>query len=160
MEKTSSALTVKILISLLIFSVFLLSSCSQIAQRLAILSCKYSFLDVSPVNVGLTSLDLKLSIEISNPNSVDVILDKLGFDFFVNESKIFNGVMESKLNIPKGSNSILEHGIKISYIEAGTAIIKAIKGKKAAYRLRGKAYYDSPLGSIALPVDIVKGEVK
>ena len=136
------------------------SSCAELMQRLALVNCKYSFHDIAPVNIGLTSLDLRLGIKIDNPNSVNVILDSLGFDFFINENRIFQGTASNRLEIPTGTSSILEQVISISYFEAGAAIIKAIKDNRADYRLTGTAHYDTPIGRLAFPVDIVRGQIK
>ena len=134
-------------------------SCAELAQRLGIVNCNYAFNDISPVQVGLTSMDLKLSIQVDNPNPAAVILDQLGFDFFVNENRIFQGLMEERMEIPSRGSSILDHIITLSYLDVGAAIVEAIKEKKASYRLTGKAYYNTPLGRLEFPVDIVKGKI-
>jgi len=149
-----------VMLAVCLIGVVLLASCAQLAQRLAIINCKYAFKDVAPMEFRTTSMDLKLSIQVDNPNAVDVILDRLGFDFFVNDSKVFEGLMEEGLNIPTKSTSVLDHVIKISYLKAGIAVVKAIKEKKAAYKLTGKAYYNTPVGELAFPVEITKGEIK
>lgn len=149
----------KILAIFCLVIIFSLIHCSQITQRLAILNCVYSFLDIEPVKMKTTSLDLKLSIQIDNPNPADVILDKLGFDFFINDNKVFEGIMEKQMKIPNRSTSVLNHIIAISYLRAGAVIVTAIKEKRASYRLTGKVYYNTPIGNLEFPVDIVKKEI-
>ena len=140
-------------------ALLLTTSCAEILQRLALVNCRYSFHDIAPVNVGLTSLELRLAIKIDNPNAVEVILDRLGFDFFINDNQIFQGNMSERLNIASRGSSILEHVISISYLEAGLAIISAVKQGQAAYRLTGNAEFDTPVGPLIFPVDIFQGEI-
>ncbi len=140
------------------FLAFLLSQC-QIAQRLAIANCKYKFLNVYPVRVGLTSMDLKLSIQVDNPNPIDVVLDRLGFDLFVNGSMVSSGEIAQPITIPAGGRTVLEPTVKISYIRAGISIVKAIKRNQADYEIRGRATYLVGGREFTFPVKILSGEV-
>lgn len=149
----------KIHFFLLIICLVLLSSCAELVQRLAILNCKYAFEDIAAVNIGLSALDIKLSIRIDNPNPSNVILDRLGFEFFINDGRIFQGVMGNRLEVPAKGSSVLDHIIRISYLEVGMAVIQAIKEKSATYRLTGTAHFDTPLGQFSFPVDIARGKV-
>ncbi len=144
-----------LLASILLF----LSSC-QVAERLAIANCKYSFLNIVPERIGLTSMDLKLSIQVDNPNPIDVVLDRIGFDFFVNNSKVFTGDMNNRLTIPAGGTEVIEHTVHLSYLRTGIAIIRAIKRKEAYYTLRGRATYDTKFGRFTFPVKITSGEIR
>lgn len=149
-------------LAIIIVTVFLalsLSSCTEVLQRLSLVNCKFSFHNISPRTAGLTSLELALAIKIDNPNAVKVIFDRLGFEFFINNNRIFQGTMSERLEIPSRESSILEHVISISYMEAGLALVNAVKEGKAAYRLTGNAEFESPLGPLVFPVDIVKGEI-
>ncbi len=147
----------KISIFLLVL-VFLLPQC-QVAQRLALLNCKYRFLNVAPSRIGWTSLDLKVSIQVDNPNPMDVVLDRLGFDFFVNGSKVGSGDLREGKTIPAGGSIILEPVLKISYLRAGISVIKAIKNNQANYELRGRATYLVGGREFVFPVKIVSGEI-
>ena len=104
-------------------------------------------------------MDFKLAIRITNPNGVDVVFDKLGFDFLVNENQIFSGLAEKQMTIPNNKSAVLEHTITISYLKVASSIIKAIRDREAKYRLRGKAYFNTPVGELSFPVDIVKGKI-
>lgn len=146
--------------AVMLAAVLLLScSCTEVLQRLALVNCRYAFQNITPLNVGLTSLDLRLAIKIENPNPVEVILDRLGFDFFVNDNRIFQGTMADRLTISSKGFSMMEHNITLSYVDMGLAIISAVKQGKAAYRLTGNAHFDTPVGPLVFPVDIFKGEI-
>lgn len=144
-----------LLVSLLLF----FSSC-QVAERLAIVNCKYSFLNIVPERIGITSLDLKLTIQVDNPNPVTVTLDKLGFDFFVNDSRVFTGEMRNRLTVSTGGTAIIEHIVRLSYLRTGIAIVRAIKRKEAYYFLRGRATYNTKFGRFTFPVRITLGKNK
>jgi len=144
-----------LLASILLF----LSSC-QVAERLAIVNCKYSFLNIVPERVGITSMDLKLTIQVNNPNPVNVSLERLGFDLFVNDSRVFTGEMRNRLIVPAGETAVIEHIVHLSYLRTGIAIVRAIKRKEAYYFLRGRATYDTKFGRFTFPVKITSGEIK
>ncbi len=137
---------------------FTLPQC-QVAQRMAILNCKYSLLNVVPSRVGLTSMDLKLSIQIDNPNPIDVVLDRIGFDLFVNGSKVGSGDITEQRTIPAGGTQIIEPIVKISYLRSGISIVKAIKNKEAYYEIRGRASYLVGRRTFTFPVKITSGNL-
>jgi len=105
-------------------------------------------------------MDLKLAIQVDNPNPINVVLDRLGFDLFVNQSRVFTGDMPSRITIPAGGTSVIEHTVRLSYIRTGIAIVRAIKRKEAYYKLRGRATYDTNYGRFTFPVDIASGEIR
>ena len=135
-----------------------LSQC-QVAQRMAILNCRYSLLNVVPSRVGLTSMDLKLSIQIDNPNPMDVVLDRIGFDLFVNGSKVGSGDIRQQRTIPAGGTEIIEPIVKISYLRSGISIVKAIRNNEAYYEIRGRASYLVGRRLFTFPVKITSGNL-
>ncbi len=80
--------------------IFLLT-CTYFQKRLAIKNCKFYFKDAKVERVGLTDLDLKTFIEVKNPNSIEVLMEKFTYDFYVNNISTFNGVFSQK---PKGQS--------------------------------------------------------
>ncbi len=144
-------------LSLLVILALLLSSCTPVASRLLVKNCRFSLAEVVLEDAGLTSLTLRLGIEVENPNMIEVILDRLAFDFYINNSKVFKGVIKERTVIPPGEARIVHTTVKLSILRLGISIYRAIKREEAEYLLKGKAYFDTKYGLIAIPVSIERG---
>lgn len=138
-----------------IFSL-LLANCF-IFQRVAVKNCQFSLESVDLVQVALSDLTLGLKIGVKNPNSIDVVIDRLGYQFFVNEHGVFTGSTGEGSKIPAGSSKTLTTQVKLNYLEIGSAVVSAIREQKAHYKLTGTVYLDTALGTFSFPVTILKG---
>ncbi len=145
----------------IVFSIllFLSYACAPVSSRLLLKNCRFYLADVALERDGMTSLDLRVAIEISNPNPVQVILDRLAFDFFVNENHVFKGSIAEKTVVPPGESRTINTVVRVSLLKVGFALYNAIKKEQANYRLKGRAFFDTKHGTISIPVEIMRGQI-
>src|SRR5208337_3299594 len=62
-------------------------SCSYLNQRLNIKTCKFSLIKVDVQKFGFTGLTLGLHVMITNPNTIEVKIDKMDFDLYIEDKK-------------------------------------------------------------------------
>ncbi len=127
-----------------------------IVKRAALKNCEYRLTGTSIKEIALSYLRLGITVDVTNPNPVEVVLDRMRFDFYVNDKKIGNGISNLKTSIPSGESRKIEPIVTIDYKKAGAALISLIKSGAAAYKLVGTVYFDSPLGTISFPVIILE----
>ena len=87
---------------------------------------------------------------------MDVVIDRLEYNFLINDKKVFSGTTAKGLKIPKGGSKNLSTQINLNYRDLGNALWDAIKKKRAKYSLKGRAHIDTPLGSFSYPVELSK----
>ena len=63
----------------------LLGACSAIQSRLAIRNCKFDLRNVAVKRLDLTGATLGVLLGITNPNTVEAILDRLEFDLYLDD---------------------------------------------------------------------------
>lgn len=117
-------------------------------------NCKFYLKSVEIEKISLSSLSLLFRIRIDNPNSIDVVIDRLKYDFFINNIKVFSGITVKGIKIPKGSSKEHSTTINLKYKDLGRGLWDAIKRREAKYSLKGRAYIDTPFGSLNYPVEI------
>ena len=144
-----------------LFTIFalLLSFCAPVASRLLVKNCRFSLAEVVLENAGLTSLTLRLGVEIENPNMIEVVLDRLAFDLYINNSRVFKGIIKERTVIPPGEARVVHTNVKLSILRLGIALYRAVKREEAEYLLKGKAYFDTKYGLVAIPVSIARGRI-
>ncbi|MBD3286412.1 hypothetical protein GF359_07625 [candidate division WOR-3 bacterium] len=129
-------------------------------QRVALKNCEYRFAGTKIAEIALSYIRLELIIDVTNPNSIEVVLDRIAFDLFVNDEKIAKGSHNAQLRIPSGESAKVRPVVTLHYSEIGTALLSAIKNMSATYRVVGTVYFDTGVGSFSFPVTIVEGETK
>lgn len=137
--------------------VFLTLLSCAIIQRVAIKNCEFRLAGSVIKEIALTYLRLGIIIDVTNPNSVDVILDRMRFDLYVNDKKVANATSNLKTTIPSGASVKITPIVTLDYGQVGTALISAIKNMSANYTLIGTVYFDTPVGTLSFPVTIAKG---
>jgi len=134
----------------------LLANCF-IVQRVAVKNCQFSLDGVDLIQLGLTDLTLGLKIGVKNPNSIDVVIDRLAYQFFVNDRSVFTGSTGEGNTIAAGGSKVITTQVRLNYLDIGSAFVTAIKERKAHYKLTGTVYFDTALGTFSFPVTILKG---
>jgi LEA14-like dessication related protein len=140
----------------------LLSGCAAARAALNIQNPRYSIREIRPrvdiaIPLSASTIDLDFSIEVDNPNSVGLRLDEIDFDLFINESRIFDGVSQQRINIPANGRGDMRLRTSIGYQNIRTLwneVVNAVRGERARYEIRGNAYYNTPLGRLRFPVSV------
>jgi LEA14-like dessication related protein len=131
-----------------------LISCTALQERAAIKECKFRLVSVRAYDFTFSNMKLDFSIRVDNPNSIDAVLDKLVYTFYVNDLDVFSGTTGKTINIPAKKSIDFPTTITLEYSQIGQALAEAMKLKKAAYRMEARAYVSTILGDVSYPVNI------
>jgi LEA14-like dessication related protein len=127
----------------------------EYAKREALRSCQISLADVSVEGLGLTSATLEIKLRIYNPNSITATLDRAYYSLYANDVYLGDGTISRKYDIPPGGTITIATPFELSYSGALQTIWSYItRGGKVAWRMKGTAYIDTPLGTLDIPFDI------
>jgi len=137
-----------------LFSVAMLIGCAAIQERLAIKECKFALFSVTPYDFSFSDLKIDFVINVQNPNSIDAVLDRLEYNFLVNQTGVFSGTTGKGVKIPSGKSAKFTTTVTLEYTKLGSVLVDAIRLKKAAYQVKAKSFIDTPLGAISYPIDI------
>jgi LEA14-like dessication related protein len=127
-----------------------------IFRRTQLQNCEFRLASTSIKEITLSYMRIAINIDVTNPNKIDVVLDRMRFDLYVNEQNVANGTSNLKTRIPSGSSARISPVVTLDYARVGAAIITTIKNLGAEYKIVGTVYFDTPLGTASFPVTIVK----
>lgn len=128
-----------------------------ISKRAALKNCEFRLADVNIKELALTYLRLELVIDVYNPNAIEVVVDRMKFDLYVNDERIASGTSNFKQKIASGESGKLKPVVQVNYTEVSTALLSAIKKLSAKYKVVGTVYFDTIVGTASFPVTIVEG---
>lgn len=122
----------------------------------------YVIRDVRP-RIGLalpfseSTLDLDFDIEVRNPNTVGLRLDRIDFNVLVNGSRVISGISSQNIRIPaNGIGNVRLRG-QVGYNEIRSIfreVVDLIQGERASYEVQGDVYYNTPLGQLRFPLTV------
>jgi LEA14-like dessication related protein len=144
------------------FVLVLLSGCDTLRQTLNIENPTYRLRDLRPrVSVAIpfsaSTIDLDFTIEVQNPNPVGLRLDRIDFDLLVNDRQITRGFSSERIRVPANGFGDVRIRTRVGYNDLRSLfqeIAEVIQGERARYELRGRAYYDTPIGSLNFPLTV------
>ncbi len=142
----------KVVIILAVLVVF--EGCSEIMKRVAVKELKFSLIGVSLIDYTLSDMTLKVNMRATNPNDIDAVIDRLEYSFFINDKNAANGTTAKKITVKAADNKTFATELTVNYLSLGVAILEAVQNEKADYRVDGKVYIDTQVGSIAFPVKL------
>ena len=139
-----------------------LSGCSSALKNLNIENPEYRIRDIRPrVSLALplsaSSIDFDFVVEVDNPNSVAINLDQLDFDIVVNNEPIVSGVSRDRIKVPARGIGEVRLRARADYSSLKglfREVADMIQGERAKYELRGRAYYNTPIGRLNFPVTV------
>jgi Late embryogenesis abundant protein len=109
-----------------------------IADAAAINQFKINVEDVRLADIGLTSCDLWVTINFTNPTNRDLSIASATFDVFVADSYVGTSSL-SKLSIPNKSSRKHVISLTLLYSDIVHAVIEGIKNKNFDIYISGKA---------------------
>ncbi|MDD3626512.1 MAG: LEA type 2 family protein [bacterium] len=142
---------------ILSIAVLLLAGCTEfLMDRSAIKECEFSLASAKLLNLTSKGADLKLNINISNPNSTKAILDKFDFEVFANDKFLAAGSNSDKISIDPSSSYSLITSLFLSYANLGNFLKDLINQKQVKYMVKGNVYINTPIGDLKYPVKFTK----
>jgi LEA14-like dessication related protein len=113
--------------------------------------------DLKVTRVGLTSADVELYLRINNPNTFDVLLDSLAYEFSVNDTQWGRGSIKERTTVNEKGETILRLPFTLDTAAMGQTFTRFLSGMEPIkYRLQGAATLDttsSLIRHIYLPID-------
>ncbi len=114
-------------------------------------------------NLSFTGADLKLALEVDNPNVWSLGLKKLNYNFVVNGQKWLQGNLQQALQVGQKQKQRIELPIHLNFLEMGRSVYNLLTNPGALeYQLTGNALLNSSiklLGDFELPIN-QKGTVE
>lgn len=140
-----------------------LSGCQTI-RDLTIQNPEYVIRSIRPdIQIGLplsaSAIDFDILLEVRNPNSVGLRLDRIDFDLFVDRQRIVQGSALEGVRIPASGTGDVRLRARLGYNEARglwTELVDALRGDRPEYEVRGTAFYDTPVGRLNLPFTVLR----
>jgi len=108
-------------------------------------------------NMSFTGADLKLALEVENPNAWSAALKQLQYNFVVNGQKWLEDNLKKTINLQQKGKQVLELPIHLNFLEMGRSLYNLLKNPETLeYKLTGQAAFNSsikPLGDFKLPIN-------
>jgi hypothetical protein len=145
---------IKIAKAVIIIYALTVHSCSYLNQRLYVKNCTFSLTQVDIRKFGLTDVTLGLYMTITNPNTIEVKIDKMDVDLYIENKKTIRVTFNPAAIEPKKSKKVIA-SLVIPYNAVGITLIDDLKNKgKINYRLVGDVTMNTPVGAVSFPVTI------
>ena len=93
----------------------------------AIHRLRFQLVDIGLGTVGLTSAEIKLTIEVQNPNILPIYIPSIDFDVYVNNQRLANGYTGAFTVGGSGRQSVIV-SVTFAYIDIGMTIVNLITG--------------------------------
>lgn len=107
--------------------------------------------------ISFSGADLLLNLQLDNPNNFSFALDKLNYDFAINNKTWAKGLTQEKLSINKKGKSRVSIPISLNFRQMGTTIYNIVTGNQALnYNLKGNVDLNTSvpmLKNVSLPIN-------
>lgn len=149
-------------LAIALLALLLPTGCRALGALAGIQNPEYSIRSVRPqiavaLPLSASTIDFDILLEVQNPNSIGLTLDRINFDLLVDNRRIVQGFANEGIRIPAEGIGDVRLEARVGYNELRglwDEIVQAVRGGRPDYEIRGTAYYDTPLGSLELPFDV------
>ena len=140
-----------------------MTGCSFLQSRMAVKNCNFTFVDAQPIlslkDIMKKQLRVDIKVNIENTNPIKVVIDKLDLLLYINGKDTLQSNFAG-VEIEKGQSKVVSTQLVIPFSKVGSGIIDVIKSKgEVEYKLVGKVYIKTPIGTFNFPVTIYKKKV-
>ena len=111
--------------------------------------------DYNPLK-SLNKLKITILFDGKNPNPVGVAFNKTEFDLFVNDKHVSKFYNDKKIKIPKNGKFSFEEKAELKLVQSGKTIFDAIAKNKAVYKITGKYYVKTSLGTFSFKAKLME----
>ncbi len=106
---------------------------------------------------NITSATLNLRLQMKNPNSLNLLLQKINYNFSVNGKSWLNGISDTPQDISSHGNTYLNIPVSLNFLQMGQTLYQMISGQQEMnYNLSGNLNLGSSnelLQNVTLPFD-------
>ena len=149
-------------LALTILTVVTSTGCQSLGALANIENPEYFIRSIRPqVAVALplsaSTIDFDIQLEVQNPNSVGLTLDRIDFDLLVDDRRVVQGFANEGIRIPASGTGDVRLRARVGYNEIRglwEEVVQAVRGGRPDYELRGTAQYQTPIGRLDLPFNV------
>ena len=108
-----------------------------------------NFRNIEVKNISLTRLDFELTLEVENPNNLDLTLNNLSYMFLVNNSRWSSGNVRNTPLLPAGRKTIIPISFSLNSLNVVLEITQIItRGTDVSYSFSGDLTYSVDLPGV------------
>jgi len=141
----------------LLAAVTLFAGCSSVQQAANLKNCTYSFRSVEVENIGLKTIDLLVTLAITNPNKTETAkLKRFVGVLEANDSKIADLTLKD-IEIPALATYPAKAKVSVPTATLSSKLLGLLSMGSGTidYHLKGTMYFEGPMGvELPLPLDI------
>ncbi len=100
---------------------------------------------------SLAEMELRLGIEVHNPNRFDLTLTSLDYTIFIEDRKIGECRLEQTFRIPSASTTTIRAPLSVRFKDLGGGVRAILTGGEIPYRIEGSAGIKTVFGSGTFP---------
>jgi LEA14-like dessication related protein len=115
-------------------------------QVTAIKNLDVTLVQISANEFTLSSFNLGITLDIYNPNEIDVEVGNFSARTFANNIQLADITLSEPIPIAKHTTARKIFYLRIHYLEIGLALIQAIREKQVSWRVQGQYAVQLPLG--------------
>ena len=144
---------------LLVFvsAVLMLAGCASVKEAANLKNCTYSFKSVEVENIGLKTIDLLVTLVITNPNKKEPAkLKRFEGVLTANDDKIADLTLKDVV-IPPASPYTAKAKVAVPTATLSSKLLGLLSMGSGTidYHLKGTMYFEGPMGvEVPLPLDI------
>ena len=107
--------------------------------------------DVEVSSAGLTGVEGKIAVDVSNPNGFGVPISGIDWQLTIGGSRAATGKVELSKTIPAHGVAPIETTLAMSAADA-IAVASSLAGGARDYEVTAQLHFSTPVGQIDVPV--------
>src|SRR5687768_16707186 len=121
----------KFLLTTALAALLFTTGCSTLAD-IAIQNPEYRILSIRPrvdlaIPFSASTIDIDFAIDIDNPNSIGLNLDRLDFDMMMNGTRVLSGISNENIRIPANGTGRLDLKTSMGYEDIRTIFSRVVE---------------------------------
>ena len=156
MNLTIILISTAIIMGIIVSSVVIFSLIIEVEQQRALEHVQIQFVKVNIQNIELTNVSLEVLLDMYNPNDVTATLNKAEYKIWFNDSLLGSGKILQRTDIPPYTSRSISTNFDLGYFEVGETIVSALTEDAHVWRIKGIAQYDTIIGTLDVPFDILR----
>lgn len=145
----------KVIFAVIVMTTVSIVSCTYMKQRLALKKCNFTIVSIEIQKFSLSGMTIGLCLGITNPNPIDVVIDKMDLDLYIENIKTIHVIFDAE-TIPSKHYKTTKAEVDVPFKTIGISGIAMKNGEKLRYKLSGMVYMNTSAGIIKFPVTISK----
>lgn len=131
-----------------------------ISERQAIAKAEFTFKRVELQHLDIPGMtanpkaDLKILLDVRNPNAVTARLDRLDYEVYMEGTRVGTGAMTEDFAVEPGATKELALPVAVPYDGLPGPTLQALLTRRAHFRIKGVSHVSTPLGRMDYPFEV------